>query len=805
MVLNRLNLRLKFITGILLCALALGMCIGIILYFHFNSIMKSQISQRARMLLAQSDAVQDYVKTVLRPEMFDLLPGDRFILKAMSSSYISREVMARLNVEDGSNYLYRRVSKKPRNPASAPSDLESDLISLFSENRNRAIWEENAVVENVEYHMVARPVVFKASCMSCHGNPEDAPVEMLEIYGDKNGFHYTPGEVGGVVVAGFPVDLIKNPAKEITWQYLTLYLLGILFFAVMISVFFDQLVMKNLHNLTAIFRSRFSGKDEQRLIESLGKKDEIEGLIQGIDEIAVCLSEARTKLEDYAQNLAVKVDKRTKEIQDKAEKHRADVELFLKMLAGFGSTSNTGEVISRALESIGKRFQADQVIYHCTVASENAYAWRQVPDIEKLPGDIKDILWKDQVLQVENRWYIPVKSLESHWGILCVSWTLPREDGEIDTAFLLALGQQLAILIENIQAFSNVKFQNDMLQSVFEGISDPLLLIDPKGTIFMANRGSGEILAKKEKKEREEELKGFLGIQENDPSTESLLETMVEKEEPMSRDVKTDDNRSFRVSFYPLPRREQADLKIVVYARDITLEKQIMLRMQQAERLSSVGKMAAGVAHEINNPLGVVRCYTDLVKDAATDPEMVEDLNIIEKHTITAQNVVQDLLTISRPKPMVYEGCRINAVVLDAVKVFQAQSASKNINVVSRLKKGLPEIQCSTNILEQILTNIWINAFDALQENGGEVTITTGMADNSGEVLLTIQDNGPGIPEGLLENIFDPFFTTKAVGKGTGLGLAVVYGVVHELGGRIEVSSNDNTRFKIYFPVQRRE
>ncbi|MFO7750138.1 MAG: histidine kinase dimerization/phospho-acceptor domain-containing protein [Desulfobacteraceae bacterium] len=610
-------------------------------------------------------------------------------------------------------------------------------------------------------------MIFKSSCMNCHGNPKDAPVEMLEIYGDKNGFHYTPGEVGGVVVAGFPVDLIKTPAKEITRQYLTLYLLGILLFAVMISVFFDQLVMKNLHNLTAIFRSRFSGKDEQRLIERLGKNDEIEGLIQGIDEIAVCLSDARKKLEDYAENLAVKVDKRTKEIQEKAEKHRADVGLFLKMLAGFGSTSNTGEVISRALESIGKRFHANQVIYHCTVASENAYAWRQAPEIEELPGHIKGILWKDEVLQMKNRWYIPVKSLESHWGILCVSWKLPRENGDIDTAFLLALGQQLAILIENIQAFSNVKFQNDMLQSVFEGISDPLLLIDAKGTIFMANRGSGEILAQKEKKEREEKLKKFLSIQDNAPPAENILKIMAEREEPVSREVKTGDNRSFRVSFYPLPRRKQADLKIVVYARDITLEKQMVQRMQQAERLSSVGKMAAGIAHEINNPLGVVRCYTDLVSDAATDPEMVEDLKIIEKHTITAQNVVQDLLTLSRPKPLVYEGCRINTVILDAVKVFQAQSASKEIQVISRLENQLPEIQCSTDILEQILTNIWINAFDALQETGGEVTITTAMEWDSGEVLLTIQDNGPGIPKELLENIFDPFFTTKAVGKGT--------------------------------------
>ncbi len=178
---GRLNLRMKFITGLVFFALALGICISLILYFHFNSIMKEQISQRSRMLLAQSTAVQDYVKTVLRPEMFDNLPEGRFILKAMSSSYISRQVMARLNIEDDLTYHYRRVSKKPRNPESTPDEFEMGLIKMFDQNRDLKIWEDDAMVGDVEYHIVARPVVFKESCMNCHGTPKSAPVELLEI------------------------------------------------------------------------------------------------------------------------------------------------------------------------------------------------------------------------------------------------------------------------------------------------------------------------------------------------------------------------------------------------------------------------------------------------------------------------------------------------------------------------------------------------------------------------------------------------------------------------------------------------
>jgi len=805
MLLSRLNLRKKFVVGLVLFALALGGCLSAILYFHFNSIMKAQISQRARLLLAQSAAVQDYVKSILRPEMFSILPEGRFVIKAMSSSYISKEVMDRLNIEDDLDYHYRRVSKKPRNPASSPNQMEKDLITMFEKNRALSFWEEDAHVGDELYHIVARPVVFNDSCMTCHGDPKDAPVELLEMYGNKDGFHFQPGEVGGVVVAGFPVDLIKNPAKEVTSRYLTFYGFGILVFAALISLFFDRLVMRNLYALSAIFKSRFSGDQEQRIIDRLTEKDEIEGLIEGVDELAVCLSDARNELEDYTQNLEQIVDERTKEINIKAEHHQADVGLFVDILSRFGEAGSSEQVIESALDSIGLRFKADQVIYYCTVSTERSYAWKGNADIDPLPEDMQEILWKEEVLFSANRLYIPVVTSESHWGILCISWSAPPEMKALNAPVLLGLGRQLAILIENIQAFSDVKFQNDMLQSVFEGISDPLLLIDGDGHILMANKGAGNVLFKQSNKNREKELLSFIAPHRDPDVQDNVLIKLRENGTPVSREIKTADERAFKVYLYPLPKRDQAALRIVLYARDVTMEKQMMTRMQQAERLSSIGKMAAGVAHEINNPLGVISCYTDLVRDAVKDPNTLDDLNVIEKHTKSVQKVVQELLKLSRPKHEVTGVSDLNRVVADAIKVFKAQSALKDIRVRSNLQDNLPDIKCDSAILEQILTNIWINSFDAIQEEGGEVKITTQKVENRPEVLLRIEDTGPGIPDSILDQIFDPFFTTKELGKGTGLGLAVVYGFVTDLGGRIEVEQTGRTRFNIYFPCQDRK
>lgn len=797
---NSFTLRFKFITGLVIFALALGLCITVIIYFHFNSIMRSEINQRARMLLTMSNAVQDYVKTVLRPEMFNTLPQDKFVIKAMSSSYISREVMARLNLDDTSQYHYKRVSIKPRNPVSKPNQLEIKLIELFNKNKSLNFWEDDIIIHDDDYHLVARPVTFTESCMQCHGDPKDAPRELIDIYGNTNGFHYTVGEVGGVVVAGFPVNVIKTQIMDVTLNYLSLYLLGIILFAGLISLFFDQLVMKNLHELSHIFKTRFSGKQEQTIIDKLSRKDEIEGLIEGVDELAACLSDARNELEDYSRNLEKRVEERTLKLHIESEKHLSDVHLFVSLLSGFTHSQNTKQLVSNVLESVGNRFNADQVVYHCTVISNNFYSWKKDNRITKLEKRIQDLLWKEDILFEGNQLYIPIKSPESHWGILCISWSTPPAAQSLDPDILLALGHQMAILIDNIQVFSNIKFQNDMLQSIVEGISDPLLLIDANYHIIIANKGSKHILNNAIRKNQEEELKIFLsqGMQHN--TSGNILDQVIKKETPISEVIQTPDNRYFSVDLYPLPRQNQLDLRIVVYAKDITLEKKMMGKMQQAERLSAIGKMAAGIAHEINNPLGVIQCYADLITDAVSDPDIRYDIDIISKHTRNAQKIIQNLLTLSRPKQIISGKCSINTVITTGIELFKTQAASKNISISHELEDNLPDIKCDAAILEQILTNLWLNAIDALYEQGSRVHISTRLSLKK-KIVLCVEDNGSGIPKEVMSQIFDPFYTTKEVGKGTGLGLSVIYGFINELGGRIDVESGETTKFSISFPI----
>ncbi len=800
MIPHKLNLRLKFIIGLMIFALALGLCITTIIYFHFNSIMKSEISERSKLLLAMSNAVQDYVRTDLRPIMFKTLPKDRFILQAMSSSYISNHIMDRLNVRSGSKYYYRRVAINPRDPKSKANPFETKLIRLFNKNKKMKIWENDIKVGCKEYHLIARPVIYVKSCMQCHGMPKNAPEELINMYGDKNGFFHKTDEVGAVVVAGFPVDMIKKPVINVTLNYLGFYLLGIMMFAGLISLFFDRLVMKNLHELTQIFRTRFTGDKEQTIINRLGEKDEIEGLIEGVDELAICLSDARNELENYALNLEQRVKERSLQLHADAKQHLLDVHLFVSLLANFSSSQNSKQLIHNVIKSVGKRFNADQVIYYCLVSSKNYYSWKKDPKITRPEKRIQNLLWKDEVLFEDTNLYIPVKSPENYWGILCISWTLPPIIENFDTVFLLAIGHQMAILVENIQAFSNMQFQNDMLQSIFEGISDPLILIDINYHIIIANQGSKHILTDTNSKDKEKQLKQFLCQDSLSDNGCTLLDQVIKKKKPVSDEIKTSDNRYFAIDLYPLPQQEQFNLKIVVYARDITMEKQIVERMQQTERLSAIGKIAAGIAHEINNPLGIIQCYTDLVKDVVDEEEALNDLDVISKHTKSVQKIIQNLLNLSRPKKIISGKCNINNVIINNLEVFNAQGSSKNIFLSSELEDNLPDIKCDTAILEQILTNLCLNAFDALNERGGKINISTKLYAEK-EVVLCVEDNGPGIPENIIPHIFDPFYTTKEVGKGTGLGLSVIYGFINELGGHIEAKCDTTTRFYVSFPI----
>jgi two-component system, NtrC family, sensor kinase len=225
--------------------------------------------------------------------------------------------------------------------------------------------------------------------------------------------------------------------------------------------------------------------------------------------------------------------------------------------------------------------------------------------------------------------------------------------------------------------------------------------------------------------------------------------------------------------------------------------KQIM----QSEKLASVGRLAAGVAHEINNPLTGVLTFAHFLKDKkGNDEGDLHDINVIIQETTRVREIIRGLLDFARQSPPVKSMININEVIQQLLKLIKGQKEFKNITIVEEYEQKIPELLADKNQLQQVFLNLILNAGEAIS-GPGSITISTSYID--GNIVITFDDSGCGISEEDIDKIFDPFFTTKPVGKGTGLGLSVSYGIIQQHGGTIKCESrlHEGTTFLIVLPL----
>ncbi len=259
---------------------------------------------------------------------------------------------------------------------------------------------------------------------------------------------------------------------------------------------------------------------------------------------------------------------------------------------------------------------------------------------------------------------------------------------------------------------------------------------------------------------------------------------------------------------------ETANAKLIDWGK--TLEKKVEERTQeltkmqahliQSEKLASIGKLAAGVAHEINNPLGGVLIYSHLLlEDTEKDSLQYENLKKIVKETSRCKDIVRGLLDFARPKDPDMSQIDINEIVEKSLYIVEGQSLFQNIRIQKNYSSDLPRIVGDSSQLQQVFMNIILNAAEAM-DGDGTILITT--SHNSGEKYIDVlfQDTGLGIQDEDLKRLFEPFFTTKEVGKGTGLGLAISYSINQKHQGTIEVSSqtDQGATFTVRLPAKRK-
>ena len=226
-------------------------------------------------------------------------------------------------------------------------------------------------------------------------------------------------------------------------------------------------------------------------------------------------------------------------------------------------------------------------------------------------------------------------------------------------------------------------------------------------------------------------------------------------------------------------------------------------QMAHADRLASIGQLSSGIAHEINNPLGVIQGYTQLLlRDADEGSQRHSDLQIILKHAGNCKAIVEDLLNFARRSQPEMGDIDIHAVIEDALVFIRHRSKMENIRIEKVFADNIPAMRMDEKKIKQVLVNLVMNAGHAVAEDG-TITISTRFDTGGRKLMVDVADNGYGIESRHLSRIFDPFFTTKPTGEGTGLGLAVSYGIVKSHGGDIDVKSEpgNGAVFTVTLPV----
>jgi two-component system NtrC family sensor kinase len=267
--------------------------------------------------------------------------------------------------------------------------------------------------------------------------------------------------------------------------------------------------------------------------------------------------------------------------------------------------------------------------------------------------------------------------------------------------------------------------------------------------------------------------------------------------------------RSFRLSKIPMRLDGDAITHVITIGEDVTESRRTQTQIMQSEKLAAIGQLAAGVMHEINNPLATISACVAAITGRLTslnqrEKAAVEEyLEIIDKEVDRCSRIVDGLLDFSRPKAKTKGRVELNALVDETFFLLKHHQRFKRLKVYRELDPSLPSTTGNAEQLTQVLMALMLNAVDAMDDRG-RLTVRTGRNPHfSDEVVLEIEDNGIGIPRAEQSKIFEPFYTTKPPGRGTGLGLSICYGIVEEHRGRIEVDSQPGrgSTFRVYLPA----
>jgi two-component system, NtrC family, sensor kinase len=383
-----------------------------------------------------------------------------------------------------------------------------------------------------------------------------------------------------------------------------------------------------------------------------------------------------------------------------------------------------------------------------------------------------------------------------------------------DIDLLSALSGYAAIALENANLYRSVETKAHELErlkiyteNIIESINVAVLAVDLDGNVTSCNRAFEELYHVRRDQVCGMAIEGLLA--------RDVLDSIRNATGAAGWELKSSANifklflenrrhEKLIVNLSVIPLLDPTDMNsgCLIVMDDITAKVRLEDQLMQVEKLSSIGLLAAGIAHEVNTPITGISSYTQmLLKQTPETDSRKPILEKIEKQTFRAAEIVNGLLNFARLNGSEFKDIDLNQLIRESLSLLDHQLRQGQVHVAQSLDEKIPLVYGNSGKLQQVFINLFLNARDAMN-NGGELTVRTAMNDTM--VMVDIQDTGAGISEEDIRKIYDPFFTTKSTGKGTGLGLAVTYGIVQEHGGRIFVDSTpgQGTHFKLKLPTR---
>jgi two-component system, NtrC family, sensor kinase len=423
---------------------------------------------------------------------------------------------------------------------------------------------------------------------------------------------------------------------------------------------------------------------------------------------------------------------------------------------------------------------------------------------------------RETIAKLNLNYYIPCTVQNRTIAVMGLGKTVAGDFlSSEDVELLETLAGYIGIAIQNARLYASLEQKaseyerlKDFNENIVESISVGVLAVDLEDRIESWNSQMEVMYAMPRSQVLGERLSDvfpssfveeFYRVRQN-PGIHNLYKFRM--------NTRAGDTRIANVAIAPLVTRKFSVIGRLIIVDDITERIELESQLSQAEKLSSIGLLAAGVAHEVNTPLAVISSYAQMLsKQIDGDAKLGALLEKITRQTFRASEIVNNLLNFSRTGATEFSEIDLNKIIRDTLALLEHQLKTSRIKVEASLHDGLPPIHGNAGKLQQVFLNLFLNAKDAMAGKGGTLRIGT---SNGDAVQVDISDSGAGIAPEHINKIYDPFFTTKASpregqSRGTGLGLSVTYGIIQEHAGKIRVDSQPGrgTRFQLEFPLRK--